>query len=596
MRFGLRLLVIEMCLVVAATSCGRTTDTLRMRSAQQLLPVDAATADGGEDASGQSSQDASVAECQTFSLQADAGEKVLSRPALQSTLADIFGEPAVASAQGALALIPDSSNKDFLFDSVGATLSAEHVAAYAAVAEAIAAYTLRNPTRAKALAPCLGLVGSAQFDAECPRSFARDVGRRVYRRSLADDEIKSLMALYDVAKTGPQGPLEGAALMLRAMLQTRSFLYLAQDGAPVKGGEKGVIKLSPTALASKLSFFIWNTGPDAALIDAAEGGKLATAEEIETQTRRMMQDPKARLALRRFFDQWLGLSSGWQPHYSDLFRGDVDVSGIAQSSYDEAQMFLDYVIWQKKGRWADALTSRLAFVKDKELAKIYGVKAKASGEAQLLPDGERAGLLTRVAFLSSTDDAHSPIHRGVALAKRVLCLQIPSAPADAAMTAAANKAAADPHKSFRERAELMTADASCKGCHTLINPLGFAFGTYDGLGRFITDESHVVSGKLVNTTPVDASAAVMFPGSPNGPVTGGAALSEAMAASDQASDCFAEQLFAFRTGRAAGEGDQCIVGNAAAAMNADGGTLAEAVIALAIAPDFGLRKIKVEAP
>jgi hypothetical protein len=384
--------------------------------------------------------------------------------------------------------------------------------------------------------------------------------------------------------------------MLRAMLQTRSFLYLAQDSVPVKGGEPGVVKLTPTALASKLSYFLWNSAPDAALLDAAEGGKLVTADDIETQARRMLEDPRARRSLRRFFDQWLGLSRGWQPHYTETFSKGIDTQAIAQSSYDEAQMFLDYIVWQKKGRWSDALSSRLAFVKDPELAKIYGVSARPDGRAQLLPDGERAGLLTRVAFMASSDDAHSPIHRGVALAKRVLCLNIPAAPANASVVAAGNKAAADPHKSFRERAEIMTSDAACKGCHTLINPLGFAFGNYDGLGRFIATEDHVVKGKLVNSTPVDASAEVLFPGSPDAPVTGGVALSEVMAASAQASDCFSQHLFQFRSGRPVAKGDQCIIDNATAAMTAEGGSLAEAVVALAVAPDFGLRKIKVEAP
>jgi hypothetical protein len=258
--------------------------------------------------------------------------------------------------------------------------------------------------------------------AACAATFIETVGARLFRRPLAPDESERFMLRFQGWKASID--FEGAVrLTLSAMLQSPRFLYRPELRT---AGASGVVPVEPYAMASRLSFFLWESVPDEALIAAASRGELATEQQVRAQAERMLDDERARRVLWSFHRQWLGL---------DRILGDehlvrtpeVDPAWTAAtplSALGESRLFVENVLFAN-GSLRDLLTSRRAWV-NADMARIYGVAAPADpvGWSEVvLPEAERAGILTRVAFLAghSHRGATSPPIRGNGVELRFLC-------------------------------------------------------------------------------------------------------------------------------------------------------------------------------
>lgn len=369
----------------------------------------------------------------------------------------------------------------------------------------------------------------------CAEQFIRRFGRRAYRHTLSADEVSSLLALYHSARTDLQENLEdGIRIVVTAMLQSPRFLYHWEStGNPlVLAG--ATAQLEPFMLASRLSYFLWSSMPDDALLDAADAGKLLDDASLGQQIDRMLASPAFAATAESFHSQWLGLNVPVQkdtrlfPNFSDQF---------VASAREETNRFIDHVFLQGDARWSTLLTSNYAEV-DKTMAGVYGAAAPASGFAPTTVDpNTRAGLFTRASLVMVDSNASqtSPPRAGKFIWTRVLCNTIGAPPAGA--TAAFHF---DDTLSVRQNFEALQTEPACSSCHAALNPLGFAFESYDPVGKFRTTDG---------THPIDASGKLTLSNGQTEPFTNIVDLSRLLADDADATSCVARNWFRFASAR-----------------------------------------------
>jgi hypothetical protein len=346
--------------------------------------------------------------------------------------------------------------------------------------------TIANLYAAEATVDTPGLVGCTWATDEaadaCATQFLGQIGSRVFRRPLTWAERDRFLQRFTIWRAELDFPA-AVRLTLSLMLQSPQFLYRPEPTQPDG-------PLEAYAMASRLSFFLWESVPDDALLAAAAADALKSPEQLRSQAQRMLGDPRARRLLWNFHRQWLGLDRILGDEHRVRSAG-VDpgwTRATAVSALEESQRFVESVLLEQ-GSFGELFTSRRAWV-NAEMARVYGVPAPISDWKEvLLPAAERAGLLTRTAFLASTSHpgATSPPLRGNALRLRVLC-QLASSPppdADLSMPQAAPDGGPQTNRMLFEQ---RTQPASCQGCHLGLNGLGFGFENYNAAGGWQTQE------------------------------------------------------------------------------------------------------------
>lgn len=410
-------------------------------------------------------------------------------------------------------------------------------------------------------------------DETAVRGFIAAYGARAYRRPLADDEVDKLYALYDIGTTEFDTET-GREMIVEALLQSPTFLYRVEVGAP--GGDP-VVPLSDFEIASRLSYFLWGTTPDAALLTAAEAGELSTPTEVEEQARRMIADDRARLRINDVFAQWLqvdGLDEIDNPDPS--FNDDVRTSMV-----DETRAFIDHVIWEGEGTLTALLTADYTFV-DANTAALYGIQGQADGEGLVrvdLPAGRR-GLLSQPGVLAMHGHGQAPVHRGKFVRDVFLCLSDPA-------PAPPNELAALPTfegESMRSKAEkrMEARDQGCAGCHRMMDNVGLAFDNFDSLGRYRTQDEH--------GNQLTSNAEVLYTRTTDGQVSGATGLADLLGSSQEVNDCMSVQFFRYAFARMNGASDTCSLHVVSEAMAASGNDIKEMLVALATTDAFLYRR------
>jgi len=393
---------------------------------------------------------------------------------------------------------PDTSISFFDNNSRTLRVSGELWTSYQAAAETLAeAVASDSEALARLLPPDLPSDANERI-----RSLVSDFGRRAYRRTLSPDEVDAHVRLFEEGATHfPEMDAfdGGVRMLLEGLLQSPYFVYRIEVGESVAGGR---VELSDFEVASRLSYMIWNSMPDDALLDAAELGALSSPEQVAQQAVRLLDDPRGRAMVERFHAQLFN----W-----DLYRGlSKDQSefplyypGVGEDMVEEARRFVEHVVLAEDGNLAELLTAPYTFAND-GLADIYGLQGDFDASFSQVgfdpsSQPQRGGLLTQLGFLASHGGLTGSVHRGVFINHRVLCSELPPPPdalppipADDGMT-----------MTSRERIELHTGPGTCgASCHgAYINPVGFAFESFDGLGQFRTEE---------NGRPIDSAAAFEF--------------------------------------------------------------------------------------
>ena len=345
----------------------------------------------------------------------------------------------------------------------------------------------------------------------CAREILSTLARRAYRGQVADGDVEVLLGFYNASRAGGGSFDDGIELALRRLLVSPEFLFrIEADPTAVAGSDNapGAYPLSDLELASRLSFFLWSSIPDDALLDAAEQGRLSDPAELERQARRMLADPRSTALMENFAGQWLqlrNLETVVRP--GDPYSVAFDES-LRQGFLRETQLFIDSIVRNNRSL-LEILTADYTFLNER-VARHYGfhdVQGSHFRRVQLPEDSPRRGLLGHGSVLTLTSHAirTSPVNRGKWILDNVLGTPPPDPPA--------NVPALDDRKTqakvatLRERMSAHRANPACASCHNIIDPIGFALENFDAIGRWrVVDESFNridASGALPDGTPFD---------------------------------------------------------------------------------------------
>jgi hypothetical protein len=402
-------------------------------------------------------------------------------------------------------------------------------------------------------------------EAACLDRFLDGFGKRVWRRPLLPAERDDLKKVFAAGRMTTFA--EGIDAVVQVMVLSPQFLYRLERGVPVPG--TGYARLTPWEMASRLSYLLWGTMPDAALMAAAEAGKLATRDEVMAQARRLVEDPRATAMVTNFGEQWLQLR--------DL--ADADKDPVAFPRYkdelrdlwkQETDAFLA-AVWKGDAR-LDTLLSAPWSMMNGALAAFYGVSGP-SGDAftrVMLDPAQRAGVLTQGALMAakSGPDQTSPVQRGVFVREQMLCQPLPPPPPEVN----AMPPMLDPKGMLttKERFAAHRKDPSCASCHDLIDNIGFGFENYDPLGLYRTTE---------NGKPIDASG--KFQGTDvDGPFRGAVEMAGKLVASKDVERCMATHWFDFSFGRPRTDQDACTEQTLGGVFASSGGDFRQLLLAI----------------
>lgn len=480
----------------------------------------------------------------------------LTQTQYDNTVRDLLGD----ASHPAQAFPPDQRLGDFSNTAVALTVPPLLAQGYEGAAEALAA-------RAVAKAGFVPCDPTKIGEDACAKQLIAQLGKRAYRRPLAQDEADALFALYTTNRTGADFK-NGVTAVVEAMLQSAQFLYLPELGAPDRA-QDGAVPLTSYEMASRLSYLLWSSMPDDALFAAADANQLVTPEQIATQARRMLADPKAKDALHDFFAQWLKVNDV-DAVTKDPTTYPEFTPAVRASMHAETLAFVDWVLWGGgDGKVETLLTAPVSFL-DANTAKLYGLSGVTSTTPQKtqLDPAQRAGVLTQPSILTalSKPDRSSPVVRGKFVRERLLCQPVAPPPGDLVIT----PPKITPGVSTREMFSQHSKVEPCKSCHTMMDPIGFGFEAFDGIGRFRTTDQ----GK-----PVDASGTLAY-SDVDGDFVGAVALAKKLAQSQEVRDCVALEWFRYSVGRGDTPDDACSLATMKSAFSAASFDIRELFVAM----------------
>jgi hypothetical protein len=341
----------------------------------------------------------------------------------------------------------------------------------------------------------------------CAKQITGNLARRAFRRPVTPEDVNRLMPFYEAGREGGGSFDQGIEQVVAAVLASPDFLYRAIRG-PKGTSPNTEFALTDLELASRLSFFLWNTGPDDELLTLAASGGLTKAGAMEKQVRRMLADPKASSLVTSFAMKWLNLDAldSVKPD-PILFPGFTDQ--LRRDFSSEAEAFIGSILLEDRNV-VDLLTADHTFLNER-VARHYGISGVKGTQFRkvTLAEKERWGLLGKAAVLMRTSygDRTSPVLRGAWVLDKLLGTP-PTPPPPNTATDLSQKAGETP-KTVRARLEQHRDKASCRQCHGVIDPTGLALENFDAVGAFRTVDRQA-------NAPIDANTVL-----PNGvPING----------------------------------------------------------------------------
>lgn len=528
-----------------ATSAAATSDEPAPSSGSPVTTTNTGAPTPTPDADPPPSGDAA---CAALNGRTDAGLtklRRLTRAQLNNTLRDLFG----ISDNPAGGLSPDAAVGPFENNAFNPA-TALAVEQHKELAERVAAVVV---PRMAELSSC---DLAADATSACATQVIEQLGQKTYRRPLQTEEVSAYVSLFELGRAEDDAA-NGFKLIITAMLQSPFFLYhwdVGTTGSPVNG----TVPVSAWELASRLSYFLWNSMPDTALFALAQDGSLSRTDVLDAQVARMLADPKAADSIKLFHLQWLKIY--------DLSRVDKDIAvfptystDLLQAMQNETANFSDYVVRQGDGTLNTLFTANWSII-DAPMAALYGVTSTSPSEPTALPEDERGGLLTQAAFLArhAHRDDTSPVHRGITVRENILCTTIPDPPVGVSTTLPPAEAAT----SVRHRFSQHLADPTCAGCHQLMDPLGLSFEHYDAIGAYRTMDRYGA---------VDAAGEIVGGrDSLAGGYYGAVELGQKFGQSDQVAACLSNQWFRYALGRMESELDACTISRLQSEFNSSG--------------------------
>ena len=346
-------------------------------------------------------------------------------------------------------------------------------------------------------------------EAACATKITANLARRAYRRPVTAGDIARLLPFYKAGREDGGSFDQGIEQVVAAVLASPDFLYRAIE-PPNATSPNSQFALTDLELASRLSFFLWNTGPDDELLSVAAAGRLTKPGVLDKQVKRMLADPKASSLVTSFAMKWLNLTTldsvqpdpKLFPEFNEQLRHDFA---------KEAEDFVSSILLEDRSV-IDLLTSDHTFLNDR-LARLYGVPGVIGPQFRevTLTDKDRAGLLGKAAVLLRTSygDRTSPVLRGAWVLDKLIGTP-PTPPPPNTATDLSQKAGELP-KTVRARLEQHRNKASCKQCHGVIDPTGLALENFDAIGEWRTVDRQA-------NAPIDAQTVLPNGAAIDGPV------------------------------------------------------------------------------
>lgn len=484
-----------------------------------------------------------------------------------NTVRDLLGESSDPSTQ----FPPEDFVEGFKNQYRSQSLSPTQIEAYTLDAERLSRRAfLRGDSRH--LIPCSY---SASDAAKCRSEFIRTFGQRAFRRPLDAKEIK----LYEAIFASESDFLQGAQAVVEAILQAPSFLFWMED-APRPDWK-------PYAVASRLSYSVWNTMPDDALLQRAKTGELNDAEGMARTARSMLNDPRAKDGLNEFVSQWLrfdrALASARERRTFPMFSRELVTAMI-----EESKRFVGDLVWNE-GNFMDVFRAGHGFV-NADLAAVYKVKAPARDfdRVEFPAEQERAGVLGQALFLTLTSKPEdtAPTARGLFVREQFLCQRVPPPPPGVDTNLPAVTEARP--VTNRERLAEHTTNVACAGCHRLIDPIGFGLEKFDAIGArrekytllFYPDvhEAKVPKKKI----DLDLDTTGQIAGIENSDFSNPRQLGEILAEAKPCQECIVKQVFRYLAGRHETPADEPRLNRAFADFQRSGFHFKEILISLVL--------------
>jgi hypothetical protein len=419
-------------------------------------------------------------------------------------------------------------------------------------------------------------------DAACRDQFVQSFGLRAFRRPLRGDEVKRYAAAFTTQAKSTGKFLDGARLVVEAMLQSPDFLF------HLEAGPDG--RMADYDAASRLSYLLWDTMPDKALLEAAAKGELRTAAGRQSAVKRMLADSRARQAIDEFFDQWLRFdrvlnSSKEQRRFPEFSLE------MAQNMVEETRRLLEHLVWDDRN-FMELFTADYAYL-SADLAALYKLPPPP-GQFELMrfpPDSPRAGILGEASFLAANagPSETSPTQRGIFIREQLLCQQVPPPPPN--VNTNLPELTEDKPLTRRQRMTDHVENPLCASCHRLMDPVGFGLESFDALGRFRKQEAILIesaagrreAAKKVNLA-LDTRGEVA--GIPNSSFTDARQLGVILSQSKVCQECMVRQMFRYAFGRKETSSDEDTIQQLYASFRDSGFHFKDLLTSLVKAPQF----------
>ena len=416
----------------------------------------------------------------------------LSATQYEHTIHSIFG-PNIQVEAAAV----DSGFRDNGLLAVGdrkLTVTSASLERYETVARNVVGQVL-NPRNAATFMPCEPKSKTTPDDA-CTRQVVTQLVPLLFRRPLREGEADPFVATARAATQKTENFFTGLSFAMVELLVSPEFLLRVERSEP-DPDHPGQQRLDAYSMASRLSFFLWDSTPDKPLMAAAGAGKLATPKGLDQEVERLLSSPRAENGMRAFFSDMFAFDD-----FSTLSKNTMLFPKFTKHVADDArEQTLRTIVDQlflKDGDYRDLYTTRKTFLTP-ELAALYDVPLPRSQElggavpwiAYEFPESDpRAGILAQVSFLAlhSHPGMTSPTLRGKAIRENILCQKVPPPPGNIDFSAAMN--GSDTHlRTIRQRLTAHREAPVCAGCHKITDPIGLSMEKFDSSGVARTQEN-----------------------------------------------------------------------------------------------------------
>jgi hypothetical protein len=407
-------------------------------------------------------------------------------------------------------------------------------------------------------------------DTACAPRLVAAFARRAWRREVIPDDLAGLLALMAQATAQGDDAAVGVRLVLKAVMLSPLFIYrVERDLTP------GAHDLTAFELASRLSFFLWSSTPDDALLDHASSGALRDPATLLAETDRMLADPKAEELVDNFAVQWLQIGKLDTLMPDPTLFPNADALVIADMKTEMKLLFRTLLTEDQNA--LELVDADYAVLNDR-LAAYYQLPSPGSGadfRRVSVAGTVRGGMLRQGGFLTLTSRATrtSPVKRGKWILENLLCRSPPPPPGNVPPLPPAPAAG----QTLRQTLEAHRSNPACAGCHALMDPLGLGLENFDAAGAYRTYD---------NGLPIDASGEL--PGT--GAFNGATELSALLKADPAVGSCMARFFVTYALGRAVADSDRCALSNIDDSFQASGHRLRGLIKAIVSSPVFEARR------